>query len=46
MGQVLKVALTKEPEAIEWTYDEKTATTPPASIEPAVEDGEGASLPH
>ncbi len=46
MGQVLKVALTKEPEAIEWTYDEKTATTPPASIEPAVEDGEGTGLPH
>jgi ATP-dependent Lon protease len=45
MGQVLKVALVSEPEAIEWTYDDKVAT-PAAGIEPAVEDGEGTSLPH
>jgi ATP-dependent Lon protease len=45
MDQVLKVALTREPEAIEWTYDEKTAT-PPASIEPPVEGDETTGLPH
>jgi ATP-dependent Lon protease len=45
MDQVLKVALTEQPEAIEWTYDEKAAT-PPASIDPPVDDGDPASLPH
>jgi ATP-dependent Lon protease len=45
MDQVLKVALTKEPEPIEWTYDEKAAT-PPASIEPPVDGEETTGLPH
>jgi ATP-dependent Lon protease len=41
MDQVLKVALVRAPEPIEWTYEEKPAT-PAAPI-----DGEeGASLPH
>jgi ATP-dependent Lon protease len=43
MDQVLKVALIKEPEAIEWTYDEKA--NPPASIDPP-EGDEATSLPH
>ena len=44
MDQVLKVALERQPEAIEWTYDEKAAT-PPASIDPP-EGDESSILPH
>ena len=43
MDQVLKVALTEEPEAIEWTYDEKTSAS--SSIDPP-EGDEAAGLPH
>jgi ATP-dependent Lon protease len=43
MDQVLKVALTEQPEAIEWVYDEKA--TPPASIDPP-EGDEATGLPH
>jgi ATP-dependent Lon protease len=46
MDQVLKVALVREPEAIEWTFDDKPAA-PVAGIEPAVEGGEDSTgLPH
>jgi len=41
MDQVLKVALVREPEAIDWTYEDKPAT--PAA---AIDGEEGASLPH
>ncbi|HHY50441.1 MAG TPA: endopeptidase La, partial [Alphaproteobacteria bacterium] len=43
MDQVLKTALVREPEPIEWTYEEKAV--PPASIEPP-EGEETAGLPH
>ena len=43
MDQVLKVALTRHPEPIEWSYDEKA--TPPASIDPP-EGEEATGLPH
>jgi len=46
MEQVLSRALIRQPEPIEWVYDEK-ATPPAASIDPAVDgDDAGAGLPH
>ena len=43
MDQVLEVALTEKPEAIEWNFDENAS--PPASIDPP-EGDEAAGLPH
>jgi ATP-dependent Lon protease len=46
MDEVLKVALTRVPEAIEWTFeDAEKAPAPPASIEPP-EGEESTGLPH
>ena len=46
MGEVIKHALVRQPEPIEWTYeDEKTAAVP--AIEPVVDGDEATSgLPH
>jgi ATP-dependent Lon protease len=47
MDDVLKVALVKAPEPIEWTFeDAEKAPAPPASIEPPVEGEEATGLPH
>jgi ATP-dependent Lon protease len=42
MDQVLKAALTRMPEPIEWTYEEKA----PAAAPPATDGEEPAGLPH
>jgi ATP-dependent Lon protease len=46
MGEVIKHALVRQPEPIEWTYDDEKAAAVPA-IEPVVEGDEATSgLPH
>ena len=47
MDQVLKVALVREPEAIEWTYDEKVETPAAAAVAPDLAaEGDGTGLQH
>jgi len=46
MEEVLSRALIRQPEPIEWTYDEKAATPAVAVVDPAEGDEATAGLPH
>jgi ATP-dependent Lon protease len=46
MHEVLSRALVRQPEPIEWQYDEDKAAPPAAAIETPEGDEAGASLPH
>jgi ATP-dependent Lon protease len=47
MEEVLARALVRQPEPIEWVYDDKPATPLAAVVDPAIDgDDAGAGLPH
>ncbi|MBN9309641.1 endopeptidase La, partial [Devosia sp.] len=46
MHEVLSRALVRQPEPIEWQYDEDKPAAPPAAIETPEGDEAGSSLPH
>ena len=46
MEEVLSRALIRQPEPIDWTYDDKVATPAAAVVDPVEGDESSAGLPH